>query len=230
MGRAIFTKIIVTVVGSSIGGAIILLFGLDRVIANLARDEPTLVAGILLLLVGLAGAVALGAWVAFGIEEKLLNKLSPRPKLGSLSYKLFEPNLSVFHISKRTDAGMVLQLHNSNSDLLSYRARLSGTVNGKEFRTDEGLPILEFEGYATANQDATLLLHFFDVPMPVKDGWAMLEVTFRYDVEYFYAPAGRRKRRTAKTIRIVQPIEVTGTPRGPIPCIARFEFWDQSEE
>jgi len=55
---------------------------------------------------------------------------------------------------------MVVELQNSNSQLLEYHCELRATVNGK----DLDHPII-FDGYANANNRTSLIVNMPDVPI-----------------------------------------------------------------
>ena len=94
MGRA-FIRILTGIAFSAIAGGIALAFGLQRVVASVITDHPSAAIGITLLISGLAGLFSVGLLIASGLEDRIFDWISPRPRLGSLPYRdiIIEPDI-----------------------------------------------------------------------------------------------------------------------------------------
>ena len=65
-----------------------LALGVQQWIAKMIGDYPTVVLGVAITAAGLAGVLAVCAWVLFGVEQRLQGYF--RPALGSFAYKSIE--------------------------------------------------------------------------------------------------------------------------------------------
>jgi len=103
----------------------------------------------------------------FHLDERIYGWWSPEPPIGSL-YQVNaimrvdhqQPRVDHQQATGRTDVQMVVELQNSNSQLLEYHCELRATVNGK----DLDHPII-FDGYANANNRTSLIVNMPDVPI-----------------------------------------------------------------
>ena len=147
MGRAL-VRILTGVAFSAIAGGIALAFGLQRIVASVLADYPTAIIGIALLISGLVGLISVGLLVASGVEDKVFDWISPRPRSGSLPYR---------DIIIEADVGtgafeIVITLTNQNPELLAFDATMRGRVNGTDWRDAAGLDVLRFPGFAAASR------------------------------------------------------------------------------
>ena len=114
--------------------------------------------------------------------------------------------------TKETGVTLVAKIVNENSALLGMQAKLSGNVNGKEFISIDGKNYVEFKSYASASMPASLILTFKNIPTDNSQSTLALAGEFKYDVYYYFAPAGTRKRRTMKVVSFAQKMPIRAEP------------------
>ena len=204
MVKRILTGILVYITVASIGRGIVSAYGLDKWIAGMIHvvESSGNLAAIGWIVSGGVGLVCLIGWLAFRIDEKIYNLISPIPDLGSLSYLSFVSYISIHVPTQAVAVKMVVTLQNKNPALIRFNARLCGQVNGKEY-IESGNTVCAFTGYAHPVDQACLILPIPDVPVHVSEGWGSVTGTLEYDLHYFYPKSGsepRRKRRTRRKL------------------------------
>ena len=220
----------VAILNTVIARTVISLLGLDvRALRLLQRvfqmppDRLQLVAWGVSAFIGL---IALACWLIFHVDDRLSRWLSPRPAMGSLYQANAIMKVDRYQKNNRTDVEMVVELQNSNSDLLGFHCELRATVNGKDLDS----PIIS-DGYANANQKTSLIVNMADVPTPVTDNFAPITGRMWYSVTYYFPNNKSKTRRTSKLVEwrtSLQAAGVTAGTRVEQPITVRY--YDEIEE
>jgi len=204
MVRTIAIRLAVAIFVSAIGAGTTHAFGLDKVVARMIGDHPNVVVGVIFMISGVIGLIGLCFWIVLRLDEKLL---SPRPRLGSLVYRdivlvAATPPMLGTPVPPRPgpDIQIVVTLVNENPELVSYFARLTGAVNGKQWRNRQGQSILEFEDCASAATSTELIMRIPDIPFEVTNGFVPIAGTIEYELKYFYVQSVPRTRTTRRAI------------------------------
>ncbi len=121
---------------------------------------------------------------------------------------------------------MVVDLQNSNSDLLGFHCELRATVNGKDLDS----PII-FDGYANANHKTSLIVEMSDIPTPVTDNFAPMTGRMRYDVTYYFPNNKTKTRRTSKLVEWRTRFQTSGVALGTrVEEPTHVRYYDEIEE
>jgi len=228
--------ILVGIAVTSISRGVVLAFGLDKWIAGiiqLAENSPV-TEGIVWILSGVIGLLAVGIWVALRCEERLSSMLWPRPELGSFVFREFASNISVHRgsVPLTADVEMILNLTNNSPKLVRHEAALKGAANGVAFATEAGETALKFQGYAHPSAPLSLILRLRNVPISPTSGWCSITGFFDYDVAYFFPhtyghPA---KRRTRKKVEFRASFPANGAPGQRLENTDHVLFLEEEEE
>jgi hypothetical protein len=217
--KEIFVKSAIGACFAVFFGGLLLVVGAKQKVAEMIGDYPWVVTGILMMAIGLAGLIGAATWIALGLEDKIKDRFSPRPRLGSLVYRD-----TVLHGRARDnvlkDAELIVTLINQNDDLIEQHAIVRGYVNGRQLSEEAAL-----NGYAPAKGGAaSLIIQMGDVLFEPMDGGGRIEGSLDYDIGYWY-PSRRRKRSTGRTIDFSHHFTLGEAVRTPM----RITFRNQRE-
>ena len=212
----LLVKIGVSILGTAIGGGLARAFGLHTKVERMLNFVVTSEL-VLLLLAGLSGLAALAALLAFRVEDRLYDLLSPRPSRGSFVYRATTIRPIQQSVFGGLDLDIIVDLENSNDFLIEYRADIK--VNANTHATQ-----IVLSGFAPAGRTIPLVCRLFGVPATetVPDR-LVLGGDLQYDVRYF-VPQSRRHRRTGRTTIFYSEWPVPGTSAHPLHVTFRDEI------